>query len=508
MKHLKLITLLAVVGIAVAIAAALHTPAAKASCDISGDADTVAQPPHHEGYGTALLLSDLSDAEAIRRFAAEAAGQAHLNISVSPVCASRSLRQGHDLQAIKDATLTLADGNAPSVILLQLGCNDRADDLGTGSALLNAYEHSLFDYPTGTVCTLTGQMSRNKRIAISKPNVANDNLCGALYNIILDLRRRCADSRLFLVAPPASAPHAEALDTQLRLVAQMLCIPYVSDLGSDLASYAFVWDSTMPRPRLGNILILGDSYSEQRRWTDQFERIADVQLVNLGVSSATLRDRYAYTSSPYTDHPVKTDNKGNHNTLSSQLEKLKRLRSGRREQGEPTVGSAYRPDIILIEGGTNDLADSDATEARYAEASTQQDRTNFVGALRYLCTELHALYPEARIYVVTPGGLYFGHTDEPFAYIRKCEQIRQAARLLHLPTIDWDREGRLSFVFNNSAGTGTGSAARPFRYNAESLETRDLLHPNERGGRYFAEAVVKKLAPSGSPRGENRKKNQ
>ena len=53
------------------------------------------------------------------------------------------------------ANNTLTDKN-PRVILLQLGCNDSVDAMGS----LQEYEHSLFDYPFGKVCTKTGTMAR------------------------------------------------------------------------------------------------------------------------------------------------------------------------------------------------------------------------------------------------------------------------------------------------------------------------------------------------------------
>ena len=130
----------------------------------------------------------------------------------------------------------------------------------------------------------------------------------------------------------------------------------------------------------------------------------------------------------------------------------------------------------------------------YPEHIQNLKRTNFGGALAYLVKQLRNKYPKAKIYAVTPGGLYYGHTNTPFDFIIKANQIRKAASIIGIPTIDWDREGRLSFVFNNSKGTGNGSSASPFIYNVPSLETGDLLHPNERGGRYLAENVVAELS--------------
>ena len=381
------------------------------------------------------------------------------------------------------------------VILLQLGCND-VPDAWEDKVLLSHYEQTLFDFPTGDVCTLTGKMKRHKRMAVSKAKVGNSDFAGAYYRIVLQLRKSHPDARLFMLSPHLgkAAQGNAKLDSQLALVAQMFCIPYVRDVDADLVPYNFIWNKNTAKPKLGKMLLIGDSYCEQRRWTDQLELIADVELVNLGVTSATMKDKSDFRSAPYTAYPVKTDNAGNHNTLSSQIELLKRLRKGKNlRAGEQPIADDYRPDYILIEGGTNDNADELRTEQNYDTDACRNDRTTYMGALAYLTSEVHRLYPQAKIYIVTPAGLYYGHTDEPFAYITKCRQIRKAAQLLGYPTVNWDRESRLSFVFNNSAGTGNGSASKPFRYNAETIETRDLLHPNERGGRFFAEAVVKSL---------------
>ena len=62
--------------------------------------------------------------------------------------------------------------------------------------------------------------------------------------------------------------------------------------------------------------------------------------------------------------------------------------------------------------------------------------------------------------------------------------------MLGFPTINWDKDCRLSFIFNNSAGTGDGSPQNPFRYNAVTDETIDLLHPNDYGAQFLAESAI------------------
>lgn len=387
-----------------------------------------------------------------------------LGLDLTHVSECYGCRLKADRGVSDDVARILSDRNTgtqkPAVILLQLGCNDSADT----DASTDTYAHTLFDFPFGKVCNNKGANVKNKNIAISKDitRISCSNFSGALCRIVNHLREVTPDSRIFILPPIryCGNPSAEDLKKaeQVRQVAQLFCIPYVGDAGV-LDKYRFVWKNQ--RPDLGKVLLIGDSYCFTRKWTGEFEKIAKVSITNLGKTSATLKER-----------------KGNSNTLGAQL-----LR----------IPSGCNPDVIILEGGINDEADQPKVVENYPEHIANLRRTNFAGALAYLVKVLRGRFPHARIYAVTPGGLYYGHTDRPFDFIVKSEQIRRAASLIGIPTIDWDREGRLSFVFNNSKGTGNGSDSTPFIYNVPSLETGDLLHPNERGGRYLAENVVAEL---------------
>lgn len=348
----------------------------------------------------------------------------------------------------------------PDVVFLQLGCNDMADS----EEQYRLYEKCLFDYPYGKVCTKTGTMPRTKTIAISKENVkiTNRNFAGSLYRIVNFIRNEVPNARIFILSPIAYGHKLSAADSlkisQIRNVSNMFCVPFTEDF-SVVNKYNFIWKKE--KPYLGNVLLLGDSYCRLRKWTDQLERLSSVTLINLGKVSATLKECA-----------------GNDNTIYSQLS---------------LIPSKCTPDAIIIEGGINDEADQQRFVDDYDSCIVNYKRTTFAGALAYIVRNLRNRFPKAKIYVVTPGGLYYGHTDQPFDFIVKSDQIRKAAKLLRLHTIDWDREGRLSFVFNNSRGTGNGSDSTPFIYNVSSRETNDLLHPNEIGGVYLAENVIKEL---------------
>ena len=124
--------------------------------------------------------------------------------------------------------------------------------------------------------------------------------------------------------------------------------------------------------KIHNLLILGDSYSELGTWVEAMkQKLGGANIVNLGVSSASLKDREAdRTAHPYCSRPSSADNSGNRNTVSCQIEKLKRLMAGNDlDEGEQPLyqNESDYPDIIIIEGGMNDTYDSDETVATYAE---------------------------------------------------------------------------------------------------------------------------------------------
>ena len=372
----------------------------------------------------------------------------------------------------------------PKAVFFQIGCDGKPDADSN-------YENILFDHPTGEVCTLTGKMARNKRIAVSKKDhdIAVNNFAGALYFMIRTQRILHRDARAFILPPLKSGLAANtAACRQLEQLANMFCIPFLQS-NKELKDYAFLWNGS--RPDFGKMLIIGDSYCEQRRWINSLEQIAKVEVVNLGVTSASMRDHFEdRVSYPYSKNPVKTDCNGNRNTLGCQILKLHRMLSGKNLLAGEQSLQGWKPDIILVEGGGNDFADKPAVEAQYGQHIQNDIRTSFAGALSYLTKDLHATFPNAKIFIVVSAGLYYGHTDNPFEYIEKARQQRKAAKMLGYPTIDWDKDGRLSFIYNNSAGTGNGTKAKPYRYNQPTDETIDLLHPNDYGALFLAESAV------------------
>ena len=264
-----------------------------------------------------------------------------------------------------------------------------------------------------------------------------------------------------------------------------------------------------------NVLILGDSYSEMGRWVNGMKEVIDIKnLVNLGVSSATLKDRYAdRTSYPYSSRPDKADGSGNTNTLSSQIQKLKRLMAGTDlDSGESQIYASESdyPDVIIIEGGMNDAPDSDEVVATYhnqfmvsknayykanSSASVTQttvwvkpsldtiDRTCFAGAYRYLCEELITLFPNAQIFLTTASHMNYFTVNPNDRYGKIAEQQRKCADIMSYTVIDWHAEGNLNTMMIGLNGSGTESD--PYTPVDGNEYTTDLLHPNDKGGRRY-----------------------
>lgn len=260
-----------------------------------------------------------------------------------------------------------------------------------------------------------------------------------------------------------------------------------------------------------NILILGDSYSKNGDWVKGLCSGLNVaEIVNLGVVSATVRDRQTdRTTYPYTSRPTSTGT-NNQNVLASQVEKLKRLKTGTDlDAGEVKIYEDHTPDVIILEGGMNDWYDNSTKESAYPQQFITQvsnvyyknpsgsivqgtyhiktdietiDRTSFAGAYRYICEQLLTLFPDAQIFIVTASRFnYF--TDNPQIYDQIAAQQIKCARYCAASVIDWNGEGNISTITDCPSGSGTQSD--PYTVYGGTLNTTDGLHPNARGGRTY-----------------------
>lgn len=277
--------------------------------------------------------------------------------------------------------------------------------------------------------------------------------------------------------------------------------------------------------KIDNMLIIGDSYSQQGKWITGMKKFISVDnIINLGRSNATLKDKYTdRVTYPYNDRPVGNDTRGgNVNTFGSQIKMLKRLMAGTDlDKGEVKIyeNEEKYPSIILIEGGTNDTIDTDEQVQMYkstffrmidnqyykdkaTDTTIKQgyytvipdintiDRTTFAGAMRYLYEELHSLFPKALIFFITPCGLCYG-TQYPGNYYKKAEQMIESARYIAQPVIDWSRIGRVSYLDRTISGDGTQN--NPYIAKQSGQYTDDSLHPNDEGGLLLGLAVATEL---------------
>lgn len=260
-----------------------------------------------------------------------------------------------------------------------------------------------------------------------------------------------------------------------------------------------------------NVLILGDSYSNQRLWVDGMRSGLNIsEVINLGVTSATIKDKQAdRTQYPYTSRPTSSGT-GNQNTLGSQIEKLKRLKTGSDlDSGEVQIYADHSPDIVIIEGGMNDSADDSTKESAYPEqfivkvenvyyknsagtvtqgdyyikpSDETTDRTSFAGAYRHIVEELLTLFPDAQIFITTASRFnYF--RENPQGYDKIAEQQMKCARYCAASVIDWNGEGNISTI--TDCPTGSGTSEDPYTVYGGTLNTADGLHPNARGGRTY-----------------------
>lgn len=252
---------------------------------------------------------------------------------------------------------------------------------------------------------------------------------------------------------------------------------------------------TMPKLEL---LVLGDSYSANTDgWLLELSKIIDFSVINnYAVSGATLKDKYADRNTyPYSINPKLSDGSGNFNTISSQVEQISH---------EIATGTSYNnPDLIIIQGGTNDYPDisidnyesqfwirkenvyikssfadnnSTASLGTYFDVTKldDTDRTTFAGAMHYIYSKLHEFFPNAKFIFISPSGLSYGIGNN-IEYIKKTEQMRLCCEYLCQPLVEWARVGRLTYV--DRTIVGDGSSENPYIAQNGGAYTGDGLHP-------------------------------
>jgi len=273
-------------------------------------------------------------------------------------------------------------------------------------------------------------------------------------------------------------------------------------------------------------LILGDSYSTvgNQTWiTPCFNALpAGSKWTSLAVTGATIRDNNTdRTTYPYTSRP--TSGGGiNQNTLACQIEKLKRLMAGTDlDAGETQLysDSDDYPNVVIIQGGHNDMYDSSAVEATYTAQieklvegvyiarkssdtpeigncyiktpDVEVNRTCFAGAYRHIMDEISTIFPDAQVFIVTCTNVSYRTNAITDIRYKIAEQQRKCAKMLSASLIDWHQDGQINGVVNNTIGSGT--AEDPYLYGAPSLDTFDNLHPNVRGGKKLGQVAAQAI---------------
>lgn len=274
------------------------------------------------------------------------------------------------------------------------------------------------------------------------------------------------------------------------------------------------------------VLVIGDSYSEQARWLTRLQEYMHIDsLVNLGVTSASVKDKYTdRITYPYTSRPTKNDNTGNHNTFMCQIEKLKRLMTGTDlDDGEEQIYTTEEeyPNVIIIEGGQNDTADSSEIEETYYQQfmkevsdvyvaynseytpelgstyiklpSEECDRTCFAGAYRSIVEELQTLFPKAQIFATSRSLLGYW-TAERFPTVTNIRlQQELACNMVGINFINWQGGAQINLMNNYPKGSGTQND--PYCYaqvngTLATHDTYDLLHPWTLGAKKYAKVVA------------------
>ena len=271
-----------------------------------------------------------------------------------------------------------------------------------------------------------------------------------------------------------------------------------------------------------NIMILGDSYSEEvpRSWNTKFmlshyESIRHI--TNVARGSATLKDKSDNRKvNPYYGLDYNYHGSGvgvNENTMLSQVERVKRLHYGTDlYDDEFKLPTWCYPDIILLEFGKNDSADItenyfnslyDLKENVYVDSTLVSKmyikkevdsivRTNICGAIAVAYEELRKLYPNAKIFFITPSGLMYLGGDKQQQYILISNQIRESCELLSIPTINWDRNCEPVNNFNVKV-TGDGTKENPYKIVKNKSETSDGMHPTGQWSQELSEEVYREL---------------
>ena len=172
------------------------------------------------------------------------------------------------------------------------------------------------------------------------------------------------------------------------------------------------------------------------------------------------------------------------------------------------------PDIIIIAAGTNDYNNMkvsnnasineirtaiDAnyqnengiiplTDATFDENDTYKNyRKTIGGAMRYCVTKLQQLYPNAKIYILTPIQACYATKNYVESIATKQDYISESARHLGVPVIHVGEECGINADFEYGGAMWTGPTGSHERSGRDLI---DGLHPNTNGSKKMAKYIA------------------
>lgn len=250
---------------------------------------------------------------------------------------------------------------------------------------------------------------------------------------------------------------------------------------------------------------LGDSITTEGYYIGKLRQlISPSKYYNLAVIGAHWAD---YVNTIYDGNPVFGGDNIN-NTLGNQVQKI---------INNPDIYNTA-PDVIIIAAGTNDTTPITAdkteyemkveidshfnensttpiqvTEPTFDESDTYKEhRRTIAGAMRYCILKLQSLYPNAKIYILTPiQGSYNPNKDYLTQLEIKQRYIAEVAKHLSIPVIHVGEECGINRDFEYG-GTYWKEEWDP-NNNKTGRDLVDGLHPNTNGSWKMAKYIYNKL---------------
>ena len=252
------------------------------------------------------------------------------------------------------------------------------------------------------------------------------------------------------------------------------------------------------------LMSLGDSITTESYYIKWLRKLLQIyKYYNLAVSGAWWSDK---DNTKYDGNPVfnGADNNFN-NVLGNQVQKI---------IDNPELYSEA-PDIIIISAGTNDLYykmgipnNPSAKDIRLAINNNYQNengtiylseptfdindtykdyRRTIAGSMRYCVNKLQELFPNAKIYILTPIHSCYATHDYITTTIKQ-EYITESAKHLGVPVIHVGEECGINADYEYQGAMWSG----PTGYHEKSgRDLIDGLHPNENGSKKMAKYIAK-----------------